>query len=464
VERFDRQNRGFDTTARSPYQVAGLDLKGGLLFAGSGGQPRSGYDPDRDNWQPRFGAAYRLLRSKPLVFRGGFGRYYLPTLSITGGEAGFSQVTQATVDTSEFQPARYLSNPFPNGLTQPAGASGGLATGVGDAITFTDPRMRIPYVWQFSAGFQYELRPGLLLDAAYVGSRTREQQVTRTLNALTLEQLALGTPYLNQSQANPFYGVLPANTTRGAQATIQRRALLMPFPQYSNVTMQNVSLGASWYNSLQVRAEKRMKHGLSFLLSYTLSKTMETAAYLNPQDTQLSRELVAFDVPQRLVVSGVYELPLGKGRKWLQQGWGSRLLGGWQFSGISTTQSGAPIAYPNYNLNGNPKLSSGQSFDRWFDTSPGMWTQRPADSLRVTPLRSPNIRRHSAPQIDLTLQRAFRIREGHRLQLRWTAYNFTNTPIFGAPDTNPASARFGMVTMTQTNSPRSMEIGIRYAF
>ena len=464
VERFDRQNRGFDTTARSPYSVPGLELRGGLLFAGTGGQPRQGYDPDRDNWQPRLGVSYKLLKSKPLVFRGGMGRYFLPTVSTTGGDLGFSQTTQAIVSTADFRQAAVISNPFPGGLIRPAGATAGLGTGVGGAVSFTNPAMRIPYVWQFTAGFQYQIPGGILLDASYSGSRTRELTVTRPLSYLTVEQLAMGTPYLNQTLPNPFFGVLPANTVRGAQATIQRRALLVAYPQFSGVSQEGINLGESWYNSLQIRAEKRMKHGFSGLLSYTASKTMEAVGFLNAQDVKASRELTSFDVPQRLVVSGVYELPAGAGKKWLKRNWANHVFGGWQVSGILIAQSGVPIAYPNYLLNGNPKLETGQSFSRWFDTSPSIWVQRPADTLRVTPLRSPNIRRHTGPQLDATLQRSFRLSENHRLQLRLNAYNFTNTPIFGGPNTTPSSALFGIVTMTQTNPPRSMEIGVRYVF
>jgi hypothetical protein len=192
VERFNRQNRGFDFNARSPYQVPGLDLHGGLVFPGAGGEPRGAFNSDRNNWQPRMGVAYRMLQSKPLVFRGGFGRYFLPTTEF-GGTIGFSQTTSAQTSTPEFLPYQVLSNPFPNGLIPPPGAERGLATQVGDSVSFNDVNRSIPYVWQFSAGFEYELRPGLLLEATYVGSRTREIGVGKSQSYLTTDQLALGT-------------------------------------------------------------------------------------------------------------------------------------------------------------------------------------------------------------------------------------------------------------------------------
>jgi hypothetical protein len=127
-------------------------------------------------------------------------------------------------------------------------------------------------------------------------------------------------------------------------------------------------------------------------------------------------------------------------------------------------QPGPPITYPDWYVYGDPKLKSGQTLDHWFDTSKSIWVQRPPDTLRTTTLRSPNIRRHSAPQLDLSLARNFRIKEGHQAQFKVSAYNSTNTPIFDFPNTSPSSPLFGVVPINQINLPRSVEIGIRYTF
>jgi hypothetical protein len=463
VERYDRQNRGFDFTARNPYTVPGLDLKGGLLFAGVDGQPRGSFDTDYNNIQPRFGLAYKVLSGKPFVFRAGVGRYFLPTVEF-GGEVGFSQTTNAQTSTPGFLPFHTLDNPFPNGLIQPPAAGRGLATQVGDAVTFNDPRRTVPFVWQYSAGFEYELRAGMLGEVSYVGSQTKEIQASRSISFLTPEQLALGTPFLNQVLPNPFFNVLPVTTARGGQATIQRRNLITQFPHYSGLTMGQQSLGESWYHSVQFKLEQRFRNGLSYLASYTISKTMEAVAFLNAQNTQPSRELTVFDTPQRLVLSGFYELPTGPNKRWFSSGVSSHIIGGWQFNWVGVFQSGPPMSYPDFYINGNPKLASGQTLERWFDTSRTIWLQRPADTLRTTPLRSPNIRRHTAPNIDLALNRNFRIREGHTFQLKVSAFNSTNTPVFNFPNTDPNSPLFGVVPITQINSPRSVELGFRYVF
>jgi hypothetical protein len=404
-----------------------------------------------------------MFESKPLVFRGGIGRYYLPTMD-TPGQTGFSQSTTTVTSTPGYLPFQVLSNPFPNGLIPPLGASLGLATQVGNTVSFRNVEERIPHMWQYSAGFQYELVRGLLVEATYVGSQTTELQVNRSLSYLTKEQLALGTPYLSASVPNPFYGVLPVTTSRGAQSTIQRRNLLAPYPQYNGVTQNGLSLGSSWYNSAAFKVERRFNRGFSLLASYTMSKAMEAMSYLNPQDANLDRDLTSYDRPQRLVLSGLYNFPIGPQQKWLNRGFLSHLIGGWELSWSSVTQSGPPMSYPDYYLYGNPKLESGQTMSHWFNTSPSIWGQRPADTLRVTPLRSPNIRRHSAPQVDLTLIRDFRIKEGHKFQFKATAFNVSNTPIFDFPNTSPTSPLFGVVPTTPLNYPRSVEIGLRYAF
>ena len=93
-----------------------------------------------------------------------------------------------------------------------------------------------------------------------------------------------------------------------------------------------------------------------------------------------------------------------------------------------------------------------------------MWVQRPADTLRTTKLRSPNIRRHTAPQFNTSVLRTFRLSEKHRLQFKASAFNLSNTPIFGAPNTTPTSPLFGVVPITQINLPRAVELGVKFSF
>jgi hypothetical protein len=93
-----------------------------------------------------------------------------------------------------------------------------------------------------------------------------------------------------------------------------------------------------------------------------------------------------------------------------------------------------------------------------------LWSIRPPDTLRTAKLRSPNIRRDSQPQFNGSLIRTFTMTERQRFQLKLSAFNLTNTPVFGFPNNNPASPLFGVVPITQINLPRAAEIGLRYSF
>jgi hypothetical protein len=211
--------------------------------------------------------------------------------------------------------------------------------------------------------------------------------------------------------------------------------------------------------------ERRFQKGLWLLFNYTLSKTMEAVDYKNAQDSNASRELVSFDIPQRATLSTIYELPVGPHKKWINSGLASHIVGGWQINWTGILQSGTPMGLPGgFELRGDPKLSSGQSFAHWFDTSKDLWVVQAPDTLRTIGMRSPNIRNPYSPQFDLTLIREFAIRENHKLQFKASAFNAFNTPIFGGPNTSPSSNQFGIVTLSQTNLPRQVELAFRYSF
>lgn len=143
----------------------------------------------------------------------------------------------------------------------------------------------------------------------------------------------------------------------------------------------------------------------------------------------------------------------------------AQIIGGWQFSWNIVIQSGTPVSLPGgYYLTGDPRLSSGQTLDHWFNTSPQLWATQPADTLRTMPFYSPNLRIDSRPQSDVTVLRQVRITERHHAEFRMSAFNLTNTPIFGAPNNSPTSNTFGAVTKSQINLPRSMELALRYRF
>jgi hypothetical protein len=468
-ERFNQQNAGFDANAANPFRVPGMQLRGGLLFTDENN--RLPYKRDLNNWQPRVGVAYQFASST--VFRAGYGISYLPTFD-TGFNNGFSVQTPfvSSVD-GGVTPSGKLSDPFPDGYLTPPGRSQGLATLVGRGFTYGFTNRNIPLVHQFSAGFQHELPWRVLVDASYVGSRSRSLISAKGINEVSADQLRLGTALLN-AVPNPFRGLLPGTPYNGA--TVPQQQLLRPFPQFEGITQDRHTIGRSYFDSFQLRIEKRLSHGVHLLGSYTLSKSIEAVGYLNAQDNfgDLAKVLTPVDAPHRFVLSGAWELPFLKGSR----GVIGQAFGGWQFTGILTMQSGLPIGAPGgaFAAGVNPKLPN-QTRDRWFntctlntanrrqnclsDSEPVAFIQQPPFTLRTLSIRFPNIRTVRRPNVDFSLFKSFRLHESAVLQFRAESFNMTNSPWFGGPNTTLGSAAFGVVSPSQQNDPRNVQLALR---
>jgi hypothetical protein len=513
TERYDRQNRGFAFDQASPLaaQIAGrpgfsecpscANLKGGLLFAGVGGQDRAAFDADTNNVQPRVGAAYRLFENT--VLRGGYGLFYLPQAEF-GGTTGYSVSTPVVATTggglNAFLPTLSLSNPFPNGLLQPTGSSLGLLTQAGTGVVFNLPTRRIPKTHQFSFGVQQQLPWSMRLDVAYAGSRSVDLLTgdfniggARNINVLpaaTIERARVDpafNTFLNASVPNPFAGLLPGTSLNGA--TVPRSQLLLPYPQFTSVVQGLENVGKIWYNSLQVSLEKRLSSGLTFVGAYTWSKAIGALTFLNDQDAAPARAVTDDDRTHRLALSGVWQLPVGKGRRFA--GGAGRLtellVGGWEYTWIATIQSGRPLNLPgNVDLIGDINAGGG-GLDRYFNTCvlPFGATQarrpnatntgfescggpafaiRGPNTLRTIPLRSSQVRLPSRPQFDMSLNKSFNFTETIRFQFRLESFNTFNTPIYGGPNTDPTSTSFGLVTRNQANQPRNVQLGFKLIF
>ncbi len=469
-ERYDRQNRGFDWQGQSPLQVPGMSLRGRILFTDENN--RLPFRRDLNNIQPRIGVAYQW--TSKTVFRGGWGVSYLPTFDV-GQFNGFSMDTPyvASID-ADLTPAGQWNNPYPAGVAPPLGRQ---TTMLGLSFTYSWPDRVIPYVHQYSFGLQHELPFRILVDASYVGSRTLSLQTSKPINAVPADKLSMRDALLTRVP-NPFAGLLPGTAFNAA--TVPQQQLLRPFPQYNDITEANRTIGKSWYDSFQLRVEKRLTHGFHLLFSYTISKTLEAVGYLNGQDPfgALAKVLTTFDTPQRATLSGGYELPFGKNSS---NGLVRQVLGGWQFNWIATFQTGLPVAMPGNAVSSgvNPKINNPTSA-RWFNTctltltgvrqscaspdEPVAWLVQDPYALRTLSFRHPNVRTLRAPLVDFSVFKLFSITERVKLQFRAESFNLTNTPWFGAPNTTLGSANFGVVSPSQANDPRNVQLALRLMF
>jgi len=515
TERYNRNIRGFDPNVASPIEAAAkaayaanpipeipvgsFNVKGGLLFADS--QHRGFWESDKNNFQPRIGAAYQL--NSKTVLRGGFGVYMVPFVIDGVNQTGFSQSTSIVPTLNSgltFAPActacGNLFNPFPTGVLDPPGASLGVGTFLGRGISFVplDRPNGTTRRWELS--IQRELRGQWVVEASYIGNRAYD--LTTSTNILdTIPRKYLSTSpvrdvatinFLAATVPNPFQNLIPGQSLNGA--TVARSQLLRPFPEFTSIASQRFD-GSAIYHAGQFRVEHRFTRGFTLLTSYTWSKTIEEVTFLNDSDTDYERRISENDIPHRVVVSGVWELPFGKGRQWGDGAPGvvRAVLGGWQMQGIYQYQSGRPINLESRNVyfNGDPSSLrasvTGNTVNGTFDTS-GFYfhdaavqtngvddpaKQRAdarinlANNIRTLPSRLPGFRGQPLNLWDLSLIKNFSITEKVKFQLRGEFLNAFNHPQFADPNTDPKSSDFGKTT-GQNNLPRNVQIGLKVVF
>jgi hypothetical protein len=490
TERFNRNTRGFDPNVTSPIAaVSGINVKGGLLFADD--QNRGFWETDKNNIQPRIGFAYQL--NEKTVLRGGFGVYVAPFVIDGVNQSGFSQSTQIVPTPNggltlapDCVTCGNLFNPFPTGVATPPGASLGIATFLGRPLDIVPASRRNGELqrWEFSV--QRELPGQWLVEATYAGNRAYNLTTGNDTNDNVVlnpapRQFLSTSPvrddaiiaFLTENVGNPFQGLLPGTNLNGS--TVQRQQLLRPIPQFERIRTRRDD-GSAIYHAGQFRVERRFTQGFTILTSYTFSKVIEEVTFLNETDQEYERRIGANDIPHRIVVSSIWELPFGKGRKW-GGSWNSfvdAFIGGWQAQGIYQWQSGRPIDLDERNVffNSDPSRLradiSGNTVDATFDTSgffvPGSPdAHRLANNIRIFPSRLPGFRRQPLNLWDLSLIKNFSITEGIKFQLRGEFLNAFNHPQFGDPNTDPNSAAFGRVT-SQSNLPRNVQIGLKLIF
>lgn len=500
TERFDRSvtqwdpstpnpiaARAIENYARSPIPEVPLSsfrVLGGPTFANAGGNPREFWNSTGMMWLPRIGLAYQL--TPKTVLRSGYGIFYgsLGSFKTTANLFGFTQSTQIEPTNNSgvtFQAT--LANPLPNGLLPPAGAAGGLATNLNQNLTFYPKDRKMPYAQRWSFGIQHELPLGFVVEASYVGNRGTRLPVLRNINAVPLQYLsnsptrdASTISYLNTTFQNPFFGLDPQFTS----ANISRLQLLRPYPQFGNI-IYNDPVGYSWYHSMQNRVEKRFGQGFTLQVSHTWSKAMEATSFLNGpanttattitgQDAMPYESLADIDRTHRIAGSGIWELPLGRGRRF-----GSTMgtftnffLGGWQLSGAYQRQSGQPILWGNIQITGDSTTlvlpSDQRNADRWFNTSIFNTNsgQALANNVRTFPFRFSNVRFDAQRRLDFSLNKTFAITERYRLRFRGDVFNVENTPVLRGPTADPINGAFGRITAQEP--PRSFQFSLNLQF
>lgn len=511
TERYDRQVY-FDPNADSPVAAASgvAGLKGAFPLVHS--NARSSRSP-QDSWNnvsPRLGLSYQL--GDNTVIRTGYGMFYLP-VDIRWNDAPhnlfintFNQPWNASAD-GGVTPNNVFNNPFPEGIVQPAGRDQAWIDVQGAGVGAPVVDNPAPYVQQWNLDIQHQLPGNAVIDVAYAGSKgTHLPMHSQDLDQLPpqfLPQSAADVTALTTLVPNPFFGVVASGNV-GTSPTIRAAQLLLPFPQYDDVSVSEPDNRDSIYHSLQAKFQKRFAAGASILASYTVSKFIDNTTSeinwleaaspgwgdANAYNLRGERSLDAFDVPQRFIMSAILDLPVGRGKK-LAGDIGpvaDKFIGGWGVDAIITFQSGFPLTMggcpgalndagiPNVgcaraSIVGPRKMTSGSlngRLDEWFDTS--AFARTPDYSYGTDSRTEPNLRADGINNVDFAVFKNTKFGPDQRIGAEFRAefFNLFNSPQFNPPNMNcctPVSqgGTFGQVT-AQYNLPRVIQFGLRLSF
>ncbi len=402
---------------------------------------------DKTNFAPRIGMAYQLTPGT--VLRTGYGMFYGAEENEGGNpnrgeQPPFNQEVQ-------FNPAR-VSDPnpavprFSDGF--PVDAFTRPAT-INFRSLYTNRRWPLVHKWNFNV--QRDIGWNSVFELAYIGSKG--QRLTQNYN-----------------------GNLPVHDPTPNVPALGRR----PFPQVGNVEIQTTnSMGRSNYHAMTAKLDKRFSSGVQFLAAYTWGHALtDVGSPLSEgpgrRQVHISEEYAtaSFDVRHRFVLSGLWELPVGKSLT----GVARTIASDWQVNGILTLQTGnymtftssrgvcscsdqvRPDVVPGKDPNAAP--SGRRTPEQWFDTSA---LQNPAVGTYGNLGNYSNI----GPPIqtlDLSLFKDFRINERYRFQLRAETFNLTNTPQFDRPARTHGNSDFGVITATRALTNRQWQMALRFMF
>ncbi|NOT25019.1 MAG: TonB-dependent receptor [Acidobacteria bacterium] len=493
---------GFDRDAMFPVQVPGMTLKGGLMYAGVNGYPTT-QGESLNGLAPRGGFAWSVSDND--VIRGGYGFFWAPVQFSGVGETAMGRLGYTATTTylsstdGNRTPANSLSNPFPAGIIPPQGDALGLATGAGGVIDFVDQHSGPGQVHQYSIDYSHEFPAGIAVSIGYSGSRSDHMPVggtvdaTVNINQLDPQYLALGSALLDLLP-NPFFGNSAFGNLANS-ATITRGQLLRPFPQFTDVLAHRVTDARARYNAMTLRFDKRVRDNWGVNANYTFSRLMDnqfgesntySARSQNALDTyDLDREwgYSLLDVPHRFNVNGTFVVPVGNGHRWLSDGIGSVLLGGWSVTMAARFQTGFPVSVwqsaSNSGLLGGSSQGSSQRpnivpgvdlgtsgsleerLTSWIN--PAAFTAAPAYTLGNAPRTLSDLRTPGQRNVDLSVQKAQRISGGQTISVRADVLNLFDNPLFTTLQSQFGTPTFGQLTAVGGYA-RSVQFQVRFGF
>jgi hypothetical protein len=476
---------------------------GALIFAGEGeGREgkRSLIDGYYGSWAPRLSGAYAL--NDKTTIRGGVGRSFgrVTVISGTSHFAGFIGQYEFTNGDNGVTPTFLLDQGIP-AYPLPPLIDPAFSNNLNIDYWNGDAAMRPATYDTWTISMQREVRRGMTIEVDYNGSKGSNLQANllnfnqvplSVVNDLIARFGAAGAVTLLNSQVTSAAAVAagirppyPNFTDPAVQRTRSVAQALRPFPQYGTINTSNSGgdkTGRSMYHAGVLKLTQRLSDGFLFQGSYTYSKLMTNAdafsgstGAMDTAQPDLEYAIGRFDQTHSIKLNTVYELPWGEGRRWLNSGVASHVLGGWRFAAVQSYVSGLPIGVttsaplPIFNGTNRPNVTgadwrapiAGDEFnprvDRFLNRAAFV---QPVGQLGNAPRMNGGVRRFWNLSENVSLAKTISMTDGLRLDVRMEAFNLLNRIVWGAPNTDFNSNNFGLITSVG-NSPRQMQFGLK---
>src|SRR6266704_2973616 len=457
--------------------------------------PDTTFDPSLKEFGPRIGFAWNARAG--LVVRGGYGIMYPG--AVGHGRAGDGQPGPNLLANTTFAKGTSWSalptvtSPSPSAITAPIPVNGDVS------VSFYAPRKQTPtYIQLWNFTLEQQVDKDTVAQVGYVGSHGTHLPINYAYN------ICQQTPATTAALPNAFVATTspycPAAAAAVAASGASVYCCLTVNPGYWG-------LSSSVYHSLQAKVDHRFSHGFSLLANFTWSKLIDDSSSdwggfwsldVLGQDfynRKAERSVSAGDIPARFTLAPIVELPFGPGKRWLNNGVGSQVLGGWRTSAIYTISSGSPFGITDNSYgfcNGAGVLSDrpmviGNPLPTGFLQTPNHWFDKSAFDFSGTcpaaglvdltgpfdvhkafgnaPRYFSNIRNPGVNNFDFSLQKDFKIPTGEQTRLTFSAdfFNLPNHPEFAEPNADPTVSNFGQISRTALSS-RTIQLGLHLYF
>jgi hypothetical protein len=437
------------------------------------------YNAPRNSILPRIGVAVKI--NDKMAFRAGYARFATPIRTIyTEGwdvpKAGFSETTNV-LDPLQGVPRTKISDPFPasNPLRLPVQKTLGRYTQLGGAANWWNQELKTPTADRMNISFQRQMPAAFVLDTTFFmhfGHNVHDASMwggnySQPFNMMdpNLEYQHKGA--VDQAVANPFYNLLPPDKMPGElrnQEEVSVRQLLTPYPQYTTLTEQFRPDISNRYYALQIRAERPMTEGLNLILGYNYNREIH-GEFFNDLDlynstlTMLDRRRPRHN----LRIAGTYELPFGRGRKYLSgvSRVADLFIGGWATSHWLMVQGGEMLTFGSAKVTGDPlaNVPAGRAFN------PAVFEVLPSYTPRTNPWFYDGLRGPVYWNLDSTFVKYFPIKEQMKVEVRFELYNALNHFIPSNPDMTVGSGTMGASTWVYPgNYGREIQYTVRFHF